>query len=226
MDPGSGSMNREQLFFISGALKLEGRLAAPLRTGAGAGVVICHPHPLYGGSMENNVVRALSRALAEKGIAVLCFNFRGVGRSEGAHDGGRGEIDDALAAIDFMAERNAIDPGRLGLAGYSFGGAVALSAAVRSGRIRAVAAVSPPEIPDLSNCDKPRLVLCGSVDALIPASSILRHEEMIIGPDAAGAVEVIEGADHFWHGHEAEAGGRTALFFLQHLCSPFSSPPV
>lgn len=217
-------LNHEQLFFTSGTLKLEGRLAAPSCMGVGAGVVVCHPHPLYGGNMENNLVQVLSRALAEKGIAVLCFNFRGVGRSEGTHDDGRGEIDDALAAIGFLAGRCAIDSGRLGLAGYSFGGAVALGAAVRSNGIGAVAAVSPPEIPDLSNCNRPRLVLCGSVDALIPVSTILRHEEMITGPDAAGAVEVIRGADHFWQGYEAEVCGRIALFFLQHLCFPFSSP--
>ena len=122
-------MKQRKVFFQSGALNLEGRLVSPRRAETGAGVVICHPHPLYGGSMDNNVVYAVSKALAEKGITSLCFNFRGVGRSEGLHDDGRGEIDDTLAAIAFLAGCSEIDSGRVGLAGYSFGGAVALNAA-------------------------------------------------------------------------------------------------
>jgi alpha/beta superfamily hydrolase len=217
---GNDRMKNDKVFFQSGALNLEGRLVIP--PCAGAGVVICHPHPLYGGSMDNNVVYAISRALAKKGIASLCFNFRGVGRSEGAHDGGQGEIDDTLAAIAFMAGRSEIESGRVGLAGYSFGGAVALNAAMQSGRIKAVAAVSPPEIPELSNYARPRLILCGSEDNLIPASFILQQKEKITGPDGAGAVEVIKGADHFWHGYEEVLAGRIASFFQQHLLTPGS----
>ncbi|NMD43588.1 MAG: alpha/beta fold hydrolase [Firmicutes bacterium] len=210
-------MKQEKVFFPSGTLNLEGRLALLPRPGAGAGVVLCHPHPLYGGSMDNNVVYAISKALAEKGIASFCFNFRGVGRSEGVHDGGQGEIDDTLAAIDCLAGHSEIDSGRVGLAGYSFGGAIALSAGMQSGRIKAVAAVSPQEIPDLDFAAWPRLVLCGADDTLIPASFILQQKEKITGPDGAGAVEVIKGADHFWHGDEKVLAGRIASFFEQHL---------
>ena len=213
-------MKAESIIFKSGALKLEGRLAIPPRAGTAAGVVICHPHPLYGGSMTNNVVYAVSGALAKKGIASLCFNFRGVGRSEGKHDGGQGEIDDALAAIAFLAGRSEIDAGRIGLAGYSFGGVIALNAAAQSGRIKAVAAVSPPEIPDLGGYAGPRLILCGSEDDLVPASFILQQKEKIAGPGGAGAVEVINGADHFWFGFEGPLAGRIASFFQQHLLSP------
>src|SRR5690554_4830659 len=132
---GNDKMKNDQVFFQSGTLNLEGCLVIPQRVGTAAGVVICHPHPLYGGSMANNVVYAVSRALTKKGIASFCFNFRGVGRSEGVHDGGQGEIDDTLAAIAFLADRSEIESGRVGLAGYSFGGAVALNAAMQSGRI-------------------------------------------------------------------------------------------
>lgn len=213
-------MKAESIIFKSGALKLEGRLAIPPRAGTAAGVVICHPHPLYGGSMTNNVVYAVSGALAKKGIAALYFNFRGVGRSEGVHDGGQGEIDDALAAIAFLAGRSEIDAGRIGLAGYSFGGAVALNAAMQSGRIRAVAAVSPPEMPDLGGFTRPRLILCGSEDSLVPASFLLQQKERITGPDGAGAVEVISGADHFWYGYEEVLAARVTSFFQQHLPAP------
>ena len=158
--------------------------------------------------MTNNVVYAVSGALTKRGIAALYFNFRGVGRSEGVHDGGQGEIDDALAAIAFLAGRSEIDAGRIGLAGYSFGGAVALNAAMQSGRIRAVAAVSPPEMPDLGGFTRPRLILCGSEDSLVPASFLLQQKERITGPDGAGAVEVISGADHFWYGYEEVLAAR------------------
>ncbi len=210
-------MERNQVIISSGVLKLEGRMVILPYAGAAAGVVICHPHPLYGGSMDNNVVHAISSALAEKGIASLSFNFRGVGRSEGKHDGGQGEIDDALAAIAFLAEYKGIDSGRLGLAGYSFGGAIALEAGLQSSKVKAVAAVSPPEIPDFGAGDRPRLIICGSEDTLIPASTILSQKEKITGPDGAGAVEVIKGADHFWYGYEKTAAGRIASFFMQHL---------
>lgn len=214
----------EQLYFPGSGLQLEGRLAIPLHREAAAGVVLCHPHPLHGGTMDNNVIHAVTRALVERGVAVLRFNFRGVGRSGGVHDGGRGEIDDALAAVDFLAGCSTVDSGRLGLAGYSFGGAIALSAAIRSSRIRAVAAVSPPEIPDLGSCGRPRLVLCGSKDRLIPVASILEHKDAITGPDAAGVLEVIRGADHFWHGHEGEVANRVADFFQQYWGLLFPLP--
>jgi alpha/beta superfamily hydrolase len=212
-------MNGERVVFKSGALVLEGRLLLPPRAGV-AGVVICHPHPLYGGSMDNNVVHAVSEALAKEGMAAFCFNFRGVGRSEGIHDGGLGEIDDTLAAISFLAGRREIHAGRIGLAGYSFGGTVALNTARQEGRVKAVAAISPPEVPDMGGYGRPRLILCGSEDSLIPASFILQQKEQITGPDGAGAVEVIPGADHFWQGHEEILAGRIASFFQQHLMAP------
>lgn len=210
-------MRHEKILFQSGALNLEGCLVISPHAGAGAGVVICHPHPLYGGSMDNNVVYAISRALAEKGIASFCFNFRGVGRSEGVHDGGQGETDDTLAAIAFLAGRSEIDSGQVGLAGYSFGGAIALNAGIQSGRIKAVAAVSPPEIPDLGAAAWPRLVLYGSEDTLVPVSPILQQKENIAGREGIGTVEVIKGADHFWHGYEEAMAVRVASFFQQYL---------
>lgn len=210
-------MRQRKVFFQSGALNLEGRLVSPRRAETGAGVVICHPHPLYGGSMDNNVVYAVSKALAEKGITSLCFNFRGVGRSEGLHDDGRGEIDDTLAAIAFLAGCSEIDSGRVGLAGYSFGGAVALNAVMQCDTVKAVAAISPPEVPALGSAAWPRLILCGSEDTLVSAISILQQKERITGLDGAGVIEVIKGADHFWHRSEEVMATRVASFFQQHL---------
>ena len=90
---------------------------------AAPGAVICHPHPMYGGSMDNNVVEAIIAAMWRRGYATLRFNFRGVGASEGEYDGGEGEAEDARAAVEFLAAQPDIDRGAIALAGYSFGAA-------------------------------------------------------------------------------------------------------
>ena len=107
----------------------DGSLEAILRErGRTGGAVICHPHPLYGGSMYNNVVEAIEEGFVLSGLSTLRFNFRGVGDSEGAYDEGNGEIRDTIAACTFMS--NLLDSGgRLVLAGYSFGAWVASRAA-------------------------------------------------------------------------------------------------
>src|SRR5487761_1254167 len=95
-------MKERQVTFPSGELKLEGLLALPDESKPARAAVVCHPHPLYGGSMYNNVVDAVLEGLWEQGFATLRFNFRGVGASEGDHDNGRGETDDAIAAMRFL----------------------------------------------------------------------------------------------------------------------------
>ncbi len=208
-------MRQEKVAFRSGALLLEGRLVVPARGGAIPGVILCHPHPLYGGSMENNVIHAVARGLAEEGIASLRFNFRGVGQSEGTYDDGRGEVDDALAAVSFLAGLEEVSCAGVGMMGYSFGGTVALKAGMRDDTVKAVAAVSPVEIPDLGG-PKPRLVVCGAADSLVPAAGALREKERIIG-GGAGSIELVEGADHFWSGCEGVMAGLVCSFFVRHL---------
>ena len=105
------------------------------------GAMVLHPHPLYGGSMHNNVVEALVRAAGAAGWAALRFNFRGVGGSSGSHDEGRGEQDDVLAAAQWMAQRT---PGPLVLMGYSFGSLVGSAAAGRVAGLAGGVWVSPP----------------------------------------------------------------------------------
>src|SRR5215472_2161372 len=122
-------MQEVQISFSSGELRLEGVIAKPSRSTVERGAVVCHPHPLYGGSMYNNVVEAALEAMWRLGWATLRFNFRGVGRSEGEHGGGAGETDDAAAAVRFLAGELAIGPQKILLAGYSFGAMAALNAA-------------------------------------------------------------------------------------------------
>lgn len=204
-------MKKINIQFISGELNLEGILEMPGDYISGPGVVLCHPHPLYGGSMDNNVLHAVSKALVANGMAALRFNFRGVGRSEGAFAGGKGETDDALAAISFLGQRGC--PG-IGIMGYSFGGAVALTAGGKSGQVKAIGAVSPMDIPDPGDDSIPQLIICGAADTFIPSSEILKKREKMPG---IGTVKVIDDADHFWWGFEENAAELLAEFFAENL---------
>src|SRR5205823_9505021 len=125
--------------FQSDGLRLEGALRP--RPYARLAAVVLHPHPLYGGDMDNHVVTSLCAALNTLGVTTLRFNFRGAGASEGAHDNGRGEVDDALAAVSFVRDASPGIP--LVLVGYSFGAMVAASSATRA-NVAALVLVSPP----------------------------------------------------------------------------------
>ena len=184
--------------FDSGGLALEGCLHLPEHPSSAA-VAVCHPHPLYGGDMDDSVVVALCRALAAAGVAALRFNFRGVGGSQGSHSGGAGEREDALVALEFLESRGY---GRLALAGYSFGATVALAAA-SDPRVRAVAGVSLPvgfARPGPPANAVPVLLVTGARDDIAPADGVRSFARQV---GERCRVEVIEGADHFWSGHEA-----------------------
>ena len=196
-------MKETEVMFRSGELTLEGLLANP--DGDAPGAVVCHPHPMYGGSMYNNVVDAILDALWRAGYATLRFNFRGVGSSEGEHDGGPGEVDDALAAARFMLSQPGVRKDGLVMAGYSFGAMVAVSAGYERTEVSRIIAVALPiamadvRIPERAT--KPILLVSGYVDSYSPASEVRRLKEKI-GDSAR--VEIIAGADHFFGGREAE----------------------
>src|SRR3972149_4351077 len=161
-----------EITFTSDGLALEGILHLPASSPS-PGVAVCHPHPLYGGDMHNNVVVALCRAAAARGIAALRFNFRGVGGSQGSFADGVGERADAAAAPARLPELLEVDDGRVGIVGYSFGAAVALLAAGEG--LRAVVAVSTPTIArGLSGIAVrcPALLVGGEDDQGAPASRL------------------------------------------------------
>ena len=137
-------MRQVSVTFPCGDIGLEGVWHFPEDASLFPAVIVCHPHPLYGGSMDSNVVSGICRALAEASLASLKFNFRGVGRSEGEVSQGRGEREDVEAAVNFMATVEEVDHGRLGLAGYSAGAAFSLPVCINNDKIKALAAVSPP----------------------------------------------------------------------------------
>lgn len=198
--------------FSSGSLNLEGVIHLPQSSGEKLpGVVLCHPHPLYGGDMNNNVVVSVSRTLSERGIVAFRFNFRGVGLSEGGFDDGNGEQDDLRAAITALAERAELDPQRLGIMGYSFGGMVALFVGKSPEQVKAIAGVSPVVTPGMmEGISIPAYFTCGTNDHVVSTDLLSREAEKMTPP---GQVEVVAGVDHFWVGHEAEMAGKVAAFF-------------
>jgi alpha/beta superfamily hydrolase len=181
-------------------------------------VILCHPHPLYGGSMDNNVVYTLSETLTQSSLASFRFNFRGVGSSQGEFGDGIGEQEDVKAAISFVSTVKELDSGRIGLAGYSAGAAFALPVGANDARINALAAISPPltmfEFDLLKQCPKPKLFVSGSNDDYTPASRFLESCRSLSEPKEC---EVIEGADHFWRGCESSVAAEVAAFFAEVL---------
>ena len=207
----------EPVRFPSGDLTLVGVLHRPQGLGL-PGVAVCHPHPLYGGDMENSVVVALCRALAGGGMVALRFNFRGVGGSGGSYGGGFEEGQDARAALDFLAGLAEVDSRRLGLAGYSFGALVALSAAEEQSR--AVAAVSPPAGglgPTSFRPGIPTLLISGDRDDISPARR-LPAMAASLGPPCE--IRSVAGADHFWWGYEETLATAVFEFFRAQLVAP------
>jgi alpha/beta superfamily hydrolase len=207
-------MPEKKVSFQSNGLELEGYLSLPQTSRLIPGAVLCHPHPLYGGNMDNNVILAVSRALVEKGIAALRFNFRGVGMSRGAFDGGIGEGDDAQAALSFLSKCSGVNPDRLGIMGYSFGGMVALSSGMRNNQVKAVAAVSPI-IPEglLAEVPKPVFIVYGTEDEVALPSTIIKETSLL----EPGNLQAVDGVDHFWWGQEAKAAEVLSDFFVKSL---------
>jgi uncharacterized protein len=153
---------------------LEARLATPDQPGGG--VVLCHPHPLYGGDMDNPVVIEAAKVCHAAGVATLRFNFRGVGRSGGRHGDGVAEQDDVQVALDVLAQH--IGPHTLGIVGYSFGAWVGTLAGCRDPRVAALALIAPPlALYDFSCLDRkpvPTLITAGDRDSYCPAGDLGR----------------------------------------------------
>jgi uncharacterized protein len=226
--------NVRRLTIESQGASLEAILQTPAATQRGI-VVVCHPHPLYGGSMHNNVVDALCDAALQEGLAALRFNFRGVGASSGTHTGGTGEEDDAVAAVEFASQQLAAASAPLvGIAGYSFGARVIASALSRLiGSVQAVVLVSPPTSnlalallgddvakgPYGQSTAQPGpalLLITGDNDNVCPAADLeLLAERLRPRPEFA----VLEGANHSWLAHESELRDTAGTFLRWNLTS-------
>jgi alpha/beta superfamily hydrolase len=192
-------MDEQQIVFMSGTLKLEGLLH---HMPGDKGMVITHPHSLYGGSMHNSVVESLVRVYQQAGYTTLRFNFRGVGRSQGVYDQGRGEREDVEAALGFLHERGkkVVD-----LAGYSFGAWVNGLAGLKHDAVQRMIMVSPPvaflDFASMPPTPQLELVIAGGLDQIAPAELI---ETMLPNWNPGARLKVIEGADHFYAGYTVE----------------------
>jgi uncharacterized protein len=198
-------MKEERVNFKSGELTLEGMTAYPDGAGPHRAAAMCHPHPLYGGSMHNKVVEAALEALHARGFATIRFNFRGVGQSEGEFDNGHGEADDAAAAIRFLIAQKGVRGDGAVLAGYSFGAMVAMRAAASVKEVTAIVAVALPlgmiGPSALGAIAKPVVLLAGDQDSYCPANRLVALAERL-GPSAQ--LKLIPGADHFFASRESE----------------------
>ncbi len=215
---GEKGLKQEPVSFPCGELSLEGTYYLPEGTGAFPGVVLCHPHPLFGGSMDNNVIYSVTKALTEKSIAVLTFNFRGVGGSQGKYGGGLEEQDDVTSAIDYLSSRLDTDKGRVGLAGYSFGAMMALPVAIADKRVKALALISmppgPEQISQLKDCFTPKLLISGTNDTVVPVE---KARLMAREAGEPKETEIIQGADHIWWGYEEVLAEKVTEFLTQKL---------
>lgn len=193
--------------FIDGCA---GRLEALLNAGSETpthAALVCHPHPLYGGTLHNKVVFHTMKALNSFGYPVLRFNFRGAGLSQGEHDNGIGEVDDVRTCLDWLADEFHLP---IILAGFSFGAAVGLRVACENTRVTAMIGLGLPLVAGdersydfdfLSGCAKPKLFVSGARDQFSPQSKL--RELMNLLPEPKRLV-LIEGADHFFEGRLRE----------------------
>ena len=197
-------MAQNESFDIAGpAGRLECILMRPDAAPVAAGIV-CHAHPRHGGVMHFKVVFRVAKALQAENVAALRFNFRGVGRSEGRHDEGRGELDDVHAALDELIRRFPGLPLLTG--GFSFGSVMALRAGCADARVRALFGLGFPmtmvrDPAFLQACTRPRLFVQGDSDAF---GSGPAFRDMVAALPEPKTVVVVPGADHFFSGQLEE----------------------
>jgi alpha/beta superfamily hydrolase len=181
-------------------------------------VIVCHPHPLYGGSMDNNVVCSLTEALTKASFVSFKFNFRGVDGSQGEFGQGVGEREDVEAAISFVSKLKDVDSQRIGLAGYSAGASFALPIGSSDDRIKALAAVSPPlnefSFDFLKSSPKQKFLVSGSRDNSTASDEFLQFCQSLAEPKQC---EIIEGADHSWWEYESRLAVKVTAFFTKVL---------
>ena len=195
----------------AGGVELEAVLWAPEEMPPKAAVLLCHPHPLYGGTMNNRVIYRAAKAAVEVGLAALRFNFRGVGASTGDYDRGTGERKDVAALLDWMHQRYPGIP--LAVAGFSFGAWVGLQVGCHDPRIRALVGLGLPlstyDFEFLIDNAKPSRYIIGTRDEFCPRDKMESFARRL---QPASTVSWVEGADHFFTHQVAEAQSLTREF--------------
>src|SRR3954471_14493268 len=188
----------ERLTIAGPAGDIEALLEIPANADSAHVAVICHPHPVYGGTMTNKVVHVLAKTFNERNVPAVRFNFRGVGASAGVYDEGAGETQDALAVIDWALQRF---PGAaLWVAGFSFGGAIAVRAAMARDAKRLVTVAPAVHRFAVDGAELPRcpwLLVQGDQDELVDAGEIQRWVATLAHPPQ---LALLSGVEHFFHG--------------------------
>ncbi len=201
-EPTAGSARLRSIEDLRGPA---GRIEALLNTGqeqARYAALVCHPHPLFGGTMHNKVVYHAMKAFQSFGLPVLRFNFRGAGLSEGTHDNGHGEVGDLRAALDWL-QRKYERP--ILFAGFSFGSSVGLRACCGDERVKGIAALGLPvraggreyHYNFLASCPQPKLFVSGTADEYGPRREL---EAVVAGAAVPATLVLVPGADHFFAG--------------------------
>ena len=193
-------------FFLAGpAGKLEAVLWTPGHGAPTFAAVVCHPHPLFGGTLHNKVVYQAAKALDGQHGVVLRFNFRGTGLSEGKHDYGQGEQGDVAAALDYLATEFAGLP--LVLAGFSFGCWVGLRVGCKDPRVKRLIGIGAPvnnsDFSFLDSCAKPKLFVHGEKDEF---GDVEKLRTFVTNLPGEKQLVVVEGVDHFFKGRVDELG--------------------
>jgi alpha/beta superfamily hydrolase len=205
----------QSLFLEGPAGRLEAILWTPVRSQSPLlAAVVCHPHPLFGGTMHNKVVYNAAKTMDALGIPVLRFNFREAGLSAGEHDNGRGEQGDVQAALDFLAAQFPDIP--LLLAGFSFGSVVGLRVGCRDARVSELIGIGIPvngsDFSFLRDCPKPKLFVHGSNDKFGARKKV---EEVVAPLPGENRLVVVEDADHFFAGHLDEFNAAIANWLME-----------
>jgi uncharacterized protein len=210
-----GVPTTEQVVIAGPAGQLEALAETPRDSEVQAAAVICHPHPLHGGTMQNKVAHTLARAFLAQRFLALRFNFRGVGKSEGRFDEGRGERQDALAAVEEAKRRLPGAP--VWLAGFSFGAAIAAGVARESraaGLVTVAPAISRLAAVDVPEPACPWLVIQGDRDELVNVDETI---EWLNGLQPGPELQVFDGAEHFFHGRLVELRKAVEAFVGEHM---------
>jgi uncharacterized protein len=195
----SATHESRNLFLSGPAGRLEAILWRPRKGKPSCAAVVCHPHPLFGGTMHNKVVYHAAKSLDALGLPVVRFNFRGTGRSEGEHDRGEGERGDVRAALDLLAAEFPNVP--LLVAGFSFGCWVGLRAGCEDARVTSLIALGAPvnnaDFSYLARCAKPKLFVHGAQDIY---GAVEKVRSLVASLPGENRLVVVENADHFFVG--------------------------
>ncbi len=204
----------EKLFLDGPVGRLEAVLELPVDASPVGSAVVCHPHPQHGGTLHNKVAHTLARAFVRMGYAAVRFNFRGTEMSEGEFDDGNGELDDALAVVDWMRARSPGLP--LWVSGFSFGAAIAVKAAVATeinGLISVAPAIDRFASGLVSQPECPWLIVQGDQDELVDIEETVTWVD---GLDPGPELLIVPGGEHFFHGRLVELRDAVSEFVAEH----------